>query len=94
MIIPFRAAFEVAKDAAPAGACSGAASAVGMAAQAPPWLIALGQAVIVVYFTVRAIDKREKARNAKITELDNKVTAITGRLDRLEREGCAVRKIA
>jgi hypothetical protein len=72
---------EIAREAVPAGVWSGIAGASGAILQMPPWLIGLGQAVIVVAFVLRGLDKRL----AKINELDAKVTSLTVRVDALER---------
>src|SRR5512133_1742313 len=75
-----RGAVEAAKDAVPAAGAVGAASVGGAAMGAPAWLLGLAQAVIVVYFTLRGVDRRQRERDQQLAALDGEVQAILGRM--------------
>lgn len=75
-----RGAVEAAKDAIPAAGAVGAASAGGAAMGAPAWLLGLGQAVIVVYFTLRGVDRRQRERDKRLAAMEAEVSAVRGQL--------------
>ncbi len=71
------------RDTVPAGTLSGVTSLGGAALQIPPWLIALGQAMIVVWGVMAAIDRRRKQDRIAFTELAASVDTLTVRFNRL-----------
>ena len=81
---------DAARDAAPAAGAVGAFTATGVSVGAPWWLIAIGQTVGVIYFTLRGYDKREKRREEALRamredteELRGAVTALSGRISQI-----------
>lgn len=70
---------QLAAEVVPAGASAGAVGLVGTLAAAPAWLLALGQAVVVVIFTVRAIDKRMERLHVAVNETRGEVEMLRGR---------------
>lgn len=75
-----RGALEAAKDAVPAAGAVGAASVGGAALGAPTWLLGLAQAVIVVYFTLRGVDRRQRERDGRLSALEGEVAAVRGQM--------------
>lgn len=76
-------AVDMAKDAVPAAAVVGTATVSGSVLNAPTWMIGLGQAIIVVYFTLRGVDRRQRQRDARLEELSGRVESLHGRIDGL-----------
>lgn len=70
-----RGILEAIKDAVPAAGGAAATGLGGDMLAAPGWLVALGQAAVVVYFTTRTINNRMK----EISELRGEVATLTGR---------------
>lgn len=69
------------RESVMAGAGVAATTAGGSWVAAPPWLIAVGQAAIVVAFTVKAIDRRLARFDAGLTETKAEVATLRGRLN-------------
>ena len=84
-----RGAVDAVKDTAPAVGAVGAAQVGGAVLGAPSWLLGLGQAVIVVFFTLRGVDRRQRQRDqerdADVKELRGEVSTLAGRINGL---GC------
>ena len=78
--LPWRA---LAVEAVPAAAATGIAQIGGALTAAPAWLTAVGQAAIVVWFTVRAIDKRLASLHQQVNETRGRVETLAGRLNGL-----------
>lgn len=76
-------AVDAAKDAIPAAGAVGGVSLAAGAISAPTWLVGLAQAIIVVYFTLRGVDRRQKARDKTLAELSGRVDSLHGRIDGL-----------
>ena len=78
--LPWRS---LATEAVPAAAATGVAQIGGALTAAPSWLLAVGQAAIVVWFTVKAIDKRLAALHERVNETAGKVETLAGRVNGL-----------
>jgi len=63
----------------------GVATIGGVSIGVPPLLVGLGQAAIVVYFTLRGVDKRikerDKERDVEVKELAGAIATLAGRFD-------------
>lgn len=79
----FRGLADLIKDALPASAGTAATGIGGAALAIPTWLIAIGQAAIVVIFTVKAIDKRMSRLHERQNRVEGKVETLLGRIDGL-----------
>jgi hypothetical protein len=77
------------KDAVPAAGAAAGTAGAGAVLGAPGWLVGLGQAVVVVFFTLRGIDKRLAERDRAVAELDGKVSTLKGRIEGLHCQGGA-----
>lgn len=55
----------------------------GSALAAPAWLIGVGQAAIVVVFTVKAVDKRLQRLHEAVNKTTGKVEIMEGKMDTL-----------
>lgn len=80
----FSNAASAVREVVPAGIASAVTTAGGAALTQPPWLIALGQAVIVIWFTVRAIDKRMSNLHRQVNEVKGVTESLTARLNALQ----------
>jgi hypothetical protein len=78
-----RAMFDSVRDAAAAALGAGATTVGGSVVGAPGWLIGLGQAVVVVFFTLRGIDRRMKALKDEQDEIRGQLHTLKGRVDAL-----------
>lgn len=70
---------EIAKEAIPMSAGVAVTGVSGAVLAAPSWLIAVGQAAIVVIFTVKAIDKRLARLHKAVNQLRGEVEVLEGR---------------
>ncbi len=74
-------AIDTAKDAMPAAGVVGVATIGGVSIGVPPLLVGLGQAAIVVYFTLRGVDRRMKERDVEVKELAGAIATLAGRFE-------------
>lgn len=79
----FRSFTTLLSDALPAAAGVTVAQVAGTIASAPSWLTGLGQAVIVVVFTLRGIDKRNQRLADAVAEVRGELETIRGRMNGL-----------
>jgi hypothetical protein len=79
----FRSALDLGREAVPAAIGAGATGAAGAFLTAPAWLIALGQAALVVVFTVRAINRKLETLQTGVGEVRGEVATLHGRINGL-----------
>jgi hypothetical protein len=79
----FKAGFELIRDAVPPAGAVAATGATGAMFAAPGWLIALGQAAIVIGGTILAIDRRNREIIARVDKVNDRVALVSGELHAL-----------